>query len=98
MKILKSYILEFCFILSFVLFFIKGVNVDNGRCFVEIYYGFIFLMEYVIVIVIFICLFLIVCLLKKWWMKWFAVGSYFFLVLWIVIEGYFFCMLLEDLV
>ena len=44
MKILKSYILELCFILSFALPFIKGANADNGRRFVEIYYGFTFLM------------------------------------------------------
>ena len=30
MKILKSYILELCFILSFALPFIKGANADNG--------------------------------------------------------------------
>jgi len=45
MKILKSYILELCFILSFALPFIKGANADNGRRFVEIYYGFTFLMR-----------------------------------------------------
>ena len=49
MKILKSYILELCFILSFALPFIKGANADNGRRFVEIYYGFTFLMEHAIV-------------------------------------------------
>ncbi|MFR6878849.1 hypothetical protein ACLVR6_10240, partial [Streptococcus pneumoniae] len=43
MKILKRYILELCFILSFALPFIKGTNADNGRCFVETYYGFTFL-------------------------------------------------------
>ena len=42
MKILKPYILELCFILSFALPFIKGVNADNGRRFEEIYYGFTF--------------------------------------------------------
>ncbi len=31
MKILKRYILELCFILSFALPFIKGANADNGR-------------------------------------------------------------------
>ena len=53
MKILKGYILELCFILSFALPFIKGANVDNGRRFVEIYYGFTFLMEHAIVTVVF---------------------------------------------
>ncbi len=38
MKILKSYILELCFILSFALPFLKGANADNGRRFVETYY------------------------------------------------------------
>ena len=73
MKILKSYILELCFILSFALPFLKGANADNGRRFVETYYGFTFL-------------------------KWLAAGSYFFLVLWIATEGYFFRMSLEDLI
>ena len=65
MKILKSYILELCFILSFALPFIKGVNADNGRRFVEIYYGFTFLMEHAIVTAVFICSLLIAWLLKK---------------------------------
>ena len=53
MKILKRYTLELCFILSFALPFIKGANADNGRRFVEIYYGFTFLMEHAIVTVVF---------------------------------------------
>lgn len=65
MKILKRYLLELCFILSFTLPFIKGVNADNGRRFVEIYYGFTFLMEHAIVAVVFICSLLIAFLLKK---------------------------------
>ena len=98
MKILRCYILELCFILSFTLPFIRGANADNGRRFVEIYYGFTFLMEHAIVTAIFICSLLIACLLKKRWTKWLAAGSYFFLVLWIATEGYFFRMSLEDLV
>ena len=31
-------------------------------------------------------------------MKWLASGSYFFLVLWIATEGYFFRMSIEDLI
>ena len=98
MKILKSYILELCFILSFALPFIKGVNADNGRRFVEIYYGFTFLMEHVIVTAVFICSLLIAWLLKKRWTKRLAAGSYFFLILWIATEGYLFRMSLEDLI
>ena len=98
MKILKSYILELCFILSFALPFLKGANADNGRRFVETYYGFTFLMEHAIVTAIFICSLLIAFFLKKRWMKWLAAGSYFFLVLWIATEGYLFRMSLEDLV
>ena len=98
MKILKPYILELCFILSFALPFIKGVNADNGRRFVEIYYGFTFLMEHAIVTAIFICSLLIACLLKKRWTQWLAAGSYVFLVLWIATEGYLFRMSLEDLI
>jgi len=98
MKILKSYILELCFILSFALPFLKGANADNGRRFVEIYYGFTFLMEHAIVTAIFICSLLIAFFLKKRWTKWFAAGSYVFLVLWIATEGYFFRMSLEDLI
>ena len=98
MKILKHYILEVCFILSLALPFIKGVNADKGRRFVEIYYGFTFLMEHAIVTVVFICSLLIACLLKKRWMKWLAAGSYLFLILWIATEGYFFRMSLEDLI
>ena len=94
MKILKRYILELCFILSFALPFIKGANADNGRRFVEIYYGFTFLMEQAV----FICSLLIAFFLKKRWTKWLAAGSYFFLVLLIATEGYFFRMSLEDLV
>ena len=94
MKTLKRYILEVCFILSFALPFIKGANADNGRRFVEIYYGFTFLMEQAV----FICSLLIAFFLKKRWTKWLAAGSYFFLVLWIATEGYFFRMSLEDLV
>ena len=65
MKILKRYILEVCFILSFALPFIKGVNADNGRRFVEIYYGFTFLMEHAIITVVFISSLLIAFFLKK---------------------------------
>ena len=65
MKILKSYVLELCFILSFALPFIKGVNADNGRRFVEIYYGFTFLMEHAILTVVFICSLLIAFFLKN---------------------------------
>ncbi len=98
MKILKRYILELCFILSFALPFIRGVNADNGRRFVEIYYGFTFLMEHAIVTVVFICSLLIAFFLKKRWAKWLAAGSYCFLVLWIATEGYLFRMSLEDLI
>ena len=65
MKILKSYILELCFILSFALPFIRGANADNGRRFVETYYGFTFLMEHAIVTAVFICSLLIAFFLKK---------------------------------
>ena len=98
MKILKRYILELCFILSFALPFIKGANADNGRRFVEIYYGFTFLMEHAIITVLFLCSLLIACLLKKRWTRWLAAGSYLFLILWIATEGYLFRMSLEDLV
>ena len=98
MKILKRYILEVCFILSFALPFLKGVNADNGRRFVEIYYGFTFLMEHAIITVVFISSLLIAFFLKKRWMKWLAAGSYVFLVLWIATEGYLFRMSLEDLI
>ena len=98
MKILKRYTLELCFILSFALPFIRGANADNGRRFVETYYGFTFLMEHAIVTVVFICSLLIAFILKKWWTKWLAVGSYLFLILWIATEGYLFRMSLEDLI
>ena len=98
MKILKSYILELCFILSFALPFIRGANADNGRRFVETYYGFTFLMDHLLVTAVFICSLLIAWLVKKQWTKWLAAGSYFFLVLWIATEGYFFRMSLEDLI
>ena len=98
MKILKNYILELCFILSFALPFIKGVNADNGRRFVEIYYGFTFLMDYAIVTTIFICSLLIAWLLRKGWTKFLAAGSYLFLILWIATEGYLFNMSIEDLI
>lgn len=98
MKILKRYILEVCFILSFALPFIKGVNADNGRRFVEIYYGFTFLMEHAIITVVFISSLLIAFFLKKRWTKRLAAGSYLFLILWIATEGYFFRMSLEDLI
>ncbi len=65
MKILKPYLLELCFILSFALPFIKGANADNGRRFVEIYYGFTFLMEHATVTAVFICSLLIAFFLKK---------------------------------
>ena len=98
MKILKPYILELCFILSFTLPFIRGANADNGRRFVETYYGFTFLIDHLLVTVIFICSLLIALLVKKQWTKWFAAGSYLFLILWIATEGYFFRMSLEDLI
>ena len=98
MKIIKSYILELCFILSFALPFIKGVNADNGRRFVEIYYGFTFLMDYAIVTTIFICSLLLAWLLRKGWTKWLAASSYLFLILWIATEGYLFRMSIEDLI
>ena len=98
MKILKSYILELCFILSFALPFIRGANADNGSRFVQTYYGFTFLMDHLLVTVVFICSLLIAFILKKRWTKWLAAGSYFFLVLWIATEGYLFRMSLEDLI
>ena len=98
MKILRCYLLELCFILSFSLRVIKGVNVDNGRRFVEIYYGFTFLMDYAIVTTIFICSLLIAWLLRKGWTKWLAASSYLFLILWIATEGYLFRMSIEDLI
>ena len=98
MKILRCYILELCFILSFTLPFIRGANADNGRRFVETYYGFTFLMDHLLVTVVFICSLLIAWLVKKQWTKWLAAGSYFFLVLWIATEGYLFRMSLEDLI
>ena len=98
MKILRCYILELCFILSFTLPFIRGANADNGRRFVETYYGFTFLMDHLLVTVIFICSLLIAWLVKKQWTKWLAAGSYLFLILWIATEGYFFRMSLEDLI
>ena len=98
MKILKSYMLELCFILSFALPFIKGANADNGRRFVEIYYGFTFLMDYAIVTTIFISSLLIAWLLRKGWTKFLAAGSYLFLILWIATEGYLFRMSIEDLI
>ena len=98
MKILRCYLLELCFILSFALPFIRGANADNGRRFVETYYGFTFLMDHLLVTVVFICSLLIAWLLKKRWMKWLAAGSYLFLILWIATEGYLFRMSLEDLI
>jgi len=98
MKILRCYLLELCFILSFALPFIRGANADNGRRFVETYYGFTFLMEHAIVTVVFICSLLIAWLVKKQWTKWLAAGSYLFLILWIATEGYLFRMSLEDLI
>ena len=98
MKILKRYILELCFILSFALPFLRGANADNGRRFVEIYYGFTFLMEHAIVTAVFISSLLIAFFLKKRWTKRLAAGSYFFLVLWIATEGFFFRMSIEDLI
>lgn len=65
MRILKRYILELCFILSFALPFLKGANADNGRRFVEIYYGFTFLMEHAIVTAVCICSLLIAFFLKN---------------------------------
>ena len=98
MKILRCYILELCFILSFTLPFIRGANADNGRRFVETYYGFTFLMDHLLVTVIFICSLLMAWLVKKRWTKWLAAGSYLFLILWIATEGYLFRMSLEDLI
>lgn len=98
MKILRCYILELCFILSFTLPFIRGANADNGRRFVETYYGFTFLMDHLLVTVIFICSLLIAWLVKKRWTRWLAAGSYLFLILWIATEGYLFRMSLEDLI
>ena len=98
MKILKSYLLELCFILSFALPFLKGANADNGRRFVETYYGFTFLMDHAIVTAVFICSLLVAFFIKKRWAKWLAAGSYLFLILWIATEGYLFRMSLEDLI
>ena len=98
MKILRCYILELCFILSFALPFIRGANADNGRHFVETYYGFTFLMDHLLVTAIFICSLLIAWLVEKQWTKWLAAASYLFLILWIATEGYLFRMSLEDLI
>ena len=53
MKFLKCYVLELCFIFKFFITFYNGANADNGRRFVETYYGFTFLMEHAIVTVVF---------------------------------------------
>ena len=98
MKILRCYILELCFILSFALPFIRGANADNGRRFVETYYDFTFLIDHLLVTVIFICSLLIAWLVKNQWTKWLAAGSYLFLILWIATEGYLFRVSLEDLI
>lgn len=98
MKILRCYILELCFILSFALPFIRGANADNGRRFVETYYGFTFLMDHLLVTAVFICSLLIAWLVKKQWTKCLAASSYLFLILWIATEGYLFRMSLEDLI
>ena len=98
MKILRCYLLELCFILSFALPFIRDANADNGRRFVETYYGFTFLMDHLLVTAVFICSLLIAWLVKKQWTKWLAAGSYLFLILWIATEGYLFRMSLEDLI
>ena len=98
MKILRCYLLELCFILSFALPFIRDANADNGRRFVETYYGFTFLMDHLLVTVIFICSLLIAWLVKKQWTKWLAAGSYLFLILWLATEGYLIRMSLEDLI
>ena len=95
---LKTLYIGTLFYFKFCTTFLKGANADNGRRFVETYYGFTFLMEHAIVTAIFICSLLIAFFLKKRWMKWLAAGSYFFLVLWIATEGYLFRMSLEDLV
>lgn len=97
-RIVENYLLEYFFILSFALPFIKGANADNGRRFVEIYYGFTFLIEHAIVTVVFLCSLFLAWLLKKRWTKWLAAGSYLFLILWIATEGYLFRMSLEDLI
>lgn len=98
MKIFRCYILELCFILSFILPFIRGANADNGRRFVETYYGFTFLMDHLLVTLIFICSLLMAWLVKKQWTKGLAAGSYLFLILWVATEGYLFRMSLEDLI
>lgn len=95
---LKKLFIGTLFYFKFCTPFLKGANADNGRRFVETYYGFTFLMEHAIVTAVFICSLLIAWLLKKRWTKWLAAGSYFFLVLWIATEGYFFRMSLEDLI
>ena len=86
------------FYFKFALPFIKGVNADNGRRFVEIYYGFTFLMDYAIVTTIFICSLRLAWLLRKGWTKFLAAGTYLFLILWIATEGYLFRMSIEDLI
>ena len=55
-------------------------------------------MEHAIVTAVFISSLLIAFFLKKRWTKRLAAGSYFFLVLWIATEGYFFRMSIEDLI
>ena len=98
MKILRCYILELWFILSFALPFIRRENADTGRRFVETYYGFTFLMDHLLVTAVFNWSLLIAWLVKKQWTKWLAAGSYLFLILWIATEGYLFRMSLEDLI
>ena len=95
---LKKLYIGTLFYFKFALPFIKGANADNGRRFVETYYGFTFLMEHAIVTAVFICSLLIAFLLKKRWTKWLAASSYLFLILWIATEGYLFRMSIEDLI
>ena len=82
MKQVKKYIIECCFLLSFVLPFIKHTATHNGVEQIKIYTGIHFLLNYFYILLPAIACYVVFLYLKKSYLKYLAIVLYgYFIVL-----------------
>lgn len=76
MKQVKKYIIECCFLLSFVLPFIKHTATHNGVEQIKIYTGIHFLLNYFYILLPVIACYVVFLYLKKSYLKYLAIVLY----------------------
>ncbi len=76
MKQVKKYIIECCFLLSFVLPFIKHTATHNGVEQIKIYTGIHFLLNYFYILLPAIACYVVFLYLKKSYLKYLAIVLY----------------------